>query len=305
VNHTVLVVLIGSKETGQVDSYQLLEEQTARSEGKHLGLGVEIVFSPGFDHLRVIRKRLADEDAPRIDAVIVEPTSVSATDQLLKELRGRTGLVLLNAWSLAVETASRDWGSDLPFGTVSTNHSRIGEIQGRQVAALLPDGGQVLCVTGPLRSSAATERLQGLRSLLHPAITVFEAEAGHWTQSAAIVAFDSWYALRKAQSFVLEVVAAQSDDLAMGARAAAHAVTNAGHREMLSRVRFLGVDGCPAFGKKLVDAGELFASVATPASVGEALRALQAFWKAGRAMPLRTFTEPQPYPATSAPAPRD
>jgi ABC-type sugar transport system substrate-binding protein len=236
--------------------------------------------------------------------VIVEPTSVSATDHLLRELRGRTGLVLLNAWSLAVETASRDWGSDLPFATVSTNHSRIGEIQGRQVAALLPDGGQVLCVTGPLRSSAAVERLQGLRSCLHPAITVFESEAGHWTQSAAVVAFDSWYAMRKAQSFVLDVVAAQSDDLAIGARSAAHAVSNPAHRDMLARVRFLGVDGCPAFGRKLVDVGELFASVATPASVGEALRGLQAFWKTGRAMPLRTFTEPQPYPASSAPAPR-
>jgi ABC-type sugar transport system substrate-binding protein len=304
VNRTVLVVLIGSKETGQVDSYQLLQEQTARSEGPRLGLAVEVVFSPGFDHVRVIRKRLADEDAPKVDAVIVEPTSVSSTDHLLKELKGRTGVVLLNAWSLAVEAASRDWDSDIPFGTVSTNHSRIGEIQGRQVAALLPDGGQVLCVTGPLRSSAAVERLQGLRSLLHPAITVFESEAGHWTQSAATVAFDSWYALRKAQSFVLDVVAAQSDDLAIGARSAAHAVANAAHRDMLSRVRFLGVDGCPAFGRKLVDAGELFASVATPASVGEALRALQTFWKAGRAMPLRTFTEPQPYPPASAPTPR-
>lgn len=299
---TVLVVLIGSKETGQVDSYQLLQEQTARSEAPRLGLGVEVEFVPGFDHLRMIRKRLAEEEGPRIDAVIVEPTSISSTDILLKELKGRTGLVLLNAWSVAVEAAARDWGQDLPFGVVSTNHSRIGEIQGRQVSALLPDGGQVLCITGPQRSSAAVERLQGLRSLFHPEITVHEAEAGQWTQTAAIVAFDSWYALRKAQSFTLDVVAAQSDDLAMGARAAARAVVNAAHREMFAHARFLGVDACPAFGKKLVDTGELTASVATPASVGEALRALQAYWKSGRPVPLRTFTEPQPYPSGSAPS---
>jgi ABC-type sugar transport system substrate-binding protein len=304
VTRNTLVVLIGSKDTGQIDSYQRLQEQTARSEAPRLGLGVEVEFAPGFDHLRVIRKRLADGDAPRVDAVIVEPTSVASTDLLLKELKGRTGLVLLNAWSVAVESAARDWGQDVPFGTVSTNHSRIGEIQGRQVAALLPDGGQVLCVTGPQRSSAAVERLQALRSLLRPEITVLETEAGQWTQSAAIVAFDNWYALRKGQSFALDVVAAQSDDLAMGARAAARAVAAPAHRDMLARARFLGVDACPGFGKRLVDAGELDASVATPASVGEALRALHAFWKSGRTVPLRTFTDPQPYPASSAPLPR-
>jgi hypothetical protein len=73
---------------------------------------------------------------------------------------------------------------------------------------------------------------------------------------------------------------------------------------MLARAKFLGVDACPGFGKRLVDSGELDASVATPASVGEALRALHAFWKSGRTVPLRTFTDPQPYPAASAPLPR-
>ncbi len=301
-NKTVLVVLIGSKETGQIDSYQLLQEETARSEAGRLGLAAEIAFAPGFDHLRLIRKRLGEEGGPGLDAVIVEPTSVASTDLLLKELKGKTGLVLLNAWSPTVEAAARDWGSELPFGTVSTDHSRIGEIQGRQVAALLPGGGSVLCVTGPQRSSAAVERLQAMKTMLGREITVLDTEAGQWTQSAAIVAFDNWYALHKAGSITVDVVAAQSDDLAMGALAAARAVANPAHREMLAKARYLGVDACPAFGRKLVDAGELSASVATPASVGEALRVLQAYWRSSRAVPLRTFTEPQPYPPSSVSA---
>ncbi len=297
---TILVVLIGSKETGQIDHYQQLQEETARTEAGRLGVAAEITFAPGFDHLRVIRKRLAEDGHSRIDAVIVEPTSVASTDLLLKELKGRTGLVLLNAWSAEVEAAAREWGPGFPFGTVSTDHTRIGQIQGRQVAALLPGGGQVLCVTGPQRSSAAVERLQGMKAMLRPEITVLETEAGQWTQSAAIVAFDNWYALYKARSFTVDVVAAQSDDLAMGARAAASAKTNAAHREMLMRARFLGVDACPGFGRKLVDTGELAASVATPASVGDAIRSLHAHWQSGQALPLRLLTVPQPYPASSA-----
>ena len=234
--------------------------------------------------------------------MIVEPTSVASTDLLLKELKGKSGLVLLNAWSAEVEAAARDWGPEFPFGTVSTDHARIGQIQGRQVAALLPGSGQVLCITGPQRSSAAVERLQGMKSMLRPEITVLETEAGQWTQSAAIVAFDNWYALYKARSFAVDVVAAQSDDLAMGARAAARAKTNAAHREMLTRARFLGVDACPGFGRKLVDSGELAASVATPASVGDAMRSLHSHWQSGQPLPLRHLTVPQPYPASSAPA---
>jgi ABC-type sugar transport system substrate-binding protein len=304
VSETIQVVLLGRKETGQADPYQLLQEEVAVAEAAKAAVTVEIVFAPGFDHLRVIRKRLLDAGAPPLDAVIVEPGSVSSTGLILRELKERTGLVLLNAWSPEVEEYARGWGSGLPFGTVSTDHSRIGEIQGRQVAALLPAGGHVLCVTGPPRSSAAVERLQGMKSELRPDITLAETEAGQWTESAGIVAFESWYSLHKARSLTIDTIAAQSDDLAMGARSACGAVVSAAHRDVLLKARFLGVDACPLFGRKLVDSGELTASVTTPATTGEAIRGLQRFWKSGQPMPLRAVTEPKPYPPSSAGPPR-
>jgi len=300
VSETILVVLIGRKETGQADSYQLLQEEVAEAEAAKAVVVVEIVFAPGFDHLRVIRKRLLDEGAPPLDAVVVEPGSVSSMGLILKELKGKTGLVLLNAWSSEVEEYARGWGSKLPFGTVSTDHSRIGEIQGRQVAAFLPGGGHVLCVTGPLRSSAAVERLQGMKAVLRAEITLAETEAGQWTEPDGIVAFESWYALNKARAFTIDAIAAQSDDLAMGARSACGAVASAAHREMLLRARFLGVDACPQFGRKLVDSGELAASVTTPATTGEAIRGLQRFWRSGQPLALKALTEPKPYPLSSA-----
>ena len=303
---TVLVVLIGSKEKGQVDHFQLLQEEEAVAEAKRAGITAEVVFAPGFDHLRVIRKRLADAEAPPLDALIVEPTSVASTGLLLKEVKGRAGLVLMNAWSPEVESVAREWGTERPFGTVSTDHGKIGGIQGRQARALLPaGGGQVLCVTGPQRSSAAVERLAGFKSSLGPGVEVYEAESGQWTEADAIVAFDSWYSLYKTRTFKVDVVAAQSDDLAVGARSACQAVTDKGHREILVNAKFLGVDACPGFGRRLVDQGELFASVVTPATTGPAIKSLAAFWQTGRPLPLRSFTEPQPYPASSAPgAPR-
>jgi ribose transport system substrate-binding protein len=300
VSKTLLVVLIGRKETGQIDHYQLLQEEEARVEAEKAKMTAEIVFAPGFDHLRVIRKRFTDPAAPRLDAVIVEPASVASTGLILKELKGKAGLVLLNAWTPDVEGYAANWGASHPFGTVSTDHERIGRIQGQQVAALLPKGGQVLCVTGPQRSSAALERLQGMKAGVRSEVSVYDTESGQWTQSDAIVAFDSWYSLYKTRSISIDVIAAQSDELAIGVRNACRAVTNAAHREMLLKARLLGVDGCPDFGRKLVDSGELFATVVAPANSGEAIRLLRQFWESGRALPLRAVTEPKPYPAQSA-----
>ncbi|MGH9889379.1 MAG: hypothetical protein ACREBE_27840 [bacterium] len=98
----------------------------------------------------------------------------------------------------------------------------------------------------------------------------------------------------------MDVVAAQNDELAAGARSAVEALTNAAHRELLAKARFLGVDACPGYGQKLVDSGRLFASVTTPANTGEAVRALKRFWDSGAPLALKSFTEPTPYPPTSA-----
>ena len=88
----------GDPTSDQIDNYQRLQGERAGAEAKKAGIGVEVVFVPGFDHLRTLRKRLGDTKAPRIDAVITEPASLSTMDLILRDLKGKTGLVLLNIW---------------------------------------------------------------------------------------------------------------------------------------------------------------------------------------------------------------
>ena len=296
---TVVALLIGDKERGETNDYQLLQEEVALSEGKQLGVGVEVMFAPGFDQLRALRKRLHDAAQPPVDAVITEPASVSTMDLILRDLKAKTGLVLLNAWGPSVEEHAATWGAAHPFGTVSTDHTKIGEIQGRQIAALLADGGNALCVTGPQRSSAAQQRLGGTKSTLPASVTLFETEAGQWTEPDGIMAFNSWYAVFKARNATVSVIAAQNDELAIGAKSAVKAVANPTHREMFQKARFLGVDACPRYGKRHVDSAVLTASITTPANTGMAIALLQAFWRDNKRLPLRSFTEAAPYPKTS------
>jgi len=287
----IFVLLPGRREEG--DHYQQLQEEAALDAGSRLGLEPEIEWAPAFDQLRVLKRRLAAEP---VDAVVTEPATSSGTDLMLREVRGRTGLLLLNAWVPSVEDAAREWGETHPFGTISTDHSAIGRVQGEQVRRLLPAGGRILCVTGPLRSSAAQERLDGLRATIGAAIEMADSEAGHWTEAAGITAFSDWYRVAKARTPDVAVVAAQSDELAVGVRSAIEGLADASHRDVLRRARLLGVDACPGYGRRLVDEGALAGSIVTPASTDLALEMLHRFWTQGRAIPLRSFTEARPYP---------
>jgi ribose transport system substrate-binding protein len=295
----VFVLLIGNKERGDVNHFQLLQEDTAVTEGRRLGLAVDVAFAPGFDQLRALKKRVGDPASP-VDAVVTEPANISTMDLMMSELRGKTGLVILSAWGPSIESAARAWGEGLPFGTVGTDHTKVGEIQGRQVKALLPQGGRVLYVAGPLRSSAAQQRLDGLKSQVGAGVRVEEISAGQWTESDGIVAFNDWYRVAKSGDPVVPVVAAGNDELAIGARRACEALPSAAHREALLRSKFLGVDACPTFGQRLVAEKQLHASVLTPANTGLALALVHRFWTQAAPLPLRSFTEARPWPPTSA-----
>lgn len=296
----VFVLLIGNKERGEVNHFQLLQEDTAVSEGRRLGLDVEVAFAPGFDQLRALKKRLLDASAP--DAVVSEPANNPTMELMLGELKGKCSLIVLSAWSPSIEKAVGGWGAGLALGSVGTDHVKVGEIQGRQAKALLGAGGRLLYVAGPLRSSAAQQRLDGLKSQLGSETKVEEISAGQWTESDGIVAFNDWYRVAKARDPVVPVVAAGNDELALGARRACEALANAQHREALLKARFLGVDACPTFGQKLIAEKQLFASVLTPANTGLALGHLHRFWAQGTPVPLRSFTDARPWPPSSLPA---
>lgn len=295
----IFVLLLGNKEQGEVNEFQLLQEETALAEGRRTGLGVEVQFAPGFDQARALKKRLMEAPTKPLDAVVTEPASTAALDLILRDLKGKAGLILLNAWGPSVEEYSRLWGSEHPLGTVSTDHTKIGEIQGRQISAILADGGTALLVTGPGRSSAAQQRLAGTKATLKPQIKVLDTEAGQWTEADGAAAFNSWYGVFKARNETVHVIAAQNDELAMGARNAAQSVLSPAHKDMFLKARYLGVDASPRYGRRLVDSSSLAASITTPANTGTAIAHLLAFWRDHRPVPLRAFTEVTPYPAGS------
>ena len=174
VSKKVFVVLIGDADGKAVDLYQDLQEKDALAQGRAAGYEVEVVWATSFDQYGAVRKRLA---ASAVDAVVAEPASIATAGLILKDLRGRTGLVLLNAWDASFEPYLTNWGGGFPVGAISQPQRQIGQIQGRQLSAVVPQAANVLVVTGPPRSSAAHERLEGLRSTIRPDVTLHTTEA--------------------------------------------------------------------------------------------------------------------------------
>ncbi len=293
---TIFVVLLGDAGGKAVDLYQELQGKDALAQGQEAGYEVDVRWATSFDQYGAVRKRLA---ASPVDAVVAEPASISTAGLILKNLQGKTGLVLLNAWDPSFEPYLAGWGAGLPVGTISQPQLEIGRIQGRQISAAAPNGANILVVTGPSRASAATERLDGLRATLRADVNLHTTEAGQWSETDGLLAFNSWYGVFKSRREEIHAIAGHSDDLAIGAAKGGTAAANPEHARMFGRALLFGVGACPGYGKEMVDAGKLKASVIVRPNAGMAMAMLKGFWARGEPLPARSTSEALPYPAGS------
>jgi ABC-type sugar transport system substrate-binding protein len=116
-----------------------------------------------------------------------------------------------------------------------------------------------------------------------------------WTEDGGLHAVESWLRLSTARQEHIDVVQAQNDFLAVGAKRAIEAQTT-GSRNHKSRLPFLGVDGLPRTGQAWVRQGILAATVIVPAITPHALDALVAAINDRTHPPERTLVAPGPFP---------
>src|SRR6266851_5166049 len=84
--------------------------------------------------------------------------------------------------------------SKVPVFAVTVDHHEVGRIQGRQLGALLPDGGLVLCILGPTSNPAFKMRLEGLEST-KPANVQMRTLPGKLTEQSGYEAVVNWLSL--------------------------------------------------------------------------------------------------------------
>lgn len=255
----------------QHNEFQVLQASDARETARRLGLEIEILDAESSLVLQIQQLIRSLHARPRPDAVVVEPLTDSGMDKIARKVVAEgIGLAVLNC-TLPTLGALREERPGLAIFSVCSDQVEIGRVQGRQLRALLPAGGHVLYIHGPLDATAARERYRGVTEELTGSevrLTVIDAR---WSETSAADAVRRWVRLRSTGGAHVDVIAAQDDSMARGARLAVEDAS--GGREW-SNVRYLGIDGVPEVGQRLVDRGELTATVVMPSNTGAALEML-------------------------------
>jgi ABC-type sugar transport system substrate-binding protein len=256
------------------NDYQIEQSESAEQAARKMGVDVQIIHAQN-DAINQSTQVLKAIQAPkelRPDAIIFEPVGGTALPQVAKAAASAgIGWVILNRDANYIEELRKT--STAPLFSISSDHVEIGRIQGRQMAALLRGGGSVLYIQGPSENSAAKDRTAGMQETKPASVQVTMLKA-QWTQESAQKSVRSWLKLTTSQRAAIDLISAQDDSMAMGARDAFKELTNEDERERWLKLPFTGCDGLPKTGQAWVRSGLLAATVFVPPNAGQAIEML-------------------------------
>ncbi len=280
------------------NDYQMEQAAAAEEAAMRLGVDAQILYADNDSVLQSQQLlRAIQSPADGIpDGIIFEPVGGTALPQVARAaVSAGVALVVLNR---DVEyVAELRQKQRAPIFAVTSDHAEIGRIQGQQVAALLPDGGTVLYIQGPSDSLAAKQRTDGMYDT-KPADVQVKLLKGQWTEASARHVISSWLRLSTSRKSRMDVIAAQNDAMAAGARKAFQDLPEEASRERWLSLPFIGVDGLASTGLAWVKQGFLAATVVVPPNTGQALEMLIKAIQGAPAPPDRTLTVPVSFPPT-------
>lgn len=278
------------------NDYQMEESHFAEEAATKVGADLEIVFADNdaITQSTQLMRAVHEPAESRPDAIAFEPVGGTALPQV-----GRAAVAAGIAWVVLNRDApyvpDLRKAAQVPVFGVSSDHVEIGRIQGRQLRVLLPQGGAALYIQGPSEDSAAKGRSLGIYQT-KPANIHLTVLKGQWTEDSGLRAVRQWLQLTTAQKSTIDVIAAQNDAMAIGARRAFEELPNENERELWLNLPFTGCDGLPKTGQEWVRSGLLTASIFVPSNSGPAVEMLVEAIQKGKQPPERVFIEPKSIP---------
>ena len=286
------------------NDYQIEQARSAEQTAKKLNVDIQILYADNdaINQSTQILKAVQAAPEDRPDAIIFEPVGGTALPQVARAaVSAGIGWAVLNRDANYVPELRQT--SKAPVFTVSSDHVEIGRIQGRQCAALLPTGGTVLYIQGPSENSAAKDRTLGLQEAKPNNIHLILLK-GQWTEESAQRAVRSWLKLTTSQKATIDIIAAQDDSMAVGARKAFQELPSEIEKERWLSLPFLGCDGLPNTGQSWVRSGLLTATIFVPPNSGQAMEMLTDALQNGKPLPERALTTAVSVPPLEALRPR-
>jgi ribose transport system substrate-binding protein len=282
--------------TTRDNDYQIEQAASAEETARRLGVELELLYAENDailqsqQLLNVIQSR----STPLPDGIIFEPAGGTALPQVAKAAAAAgIGWAVLNR---EVDLSDLRRAFKVPVFALTSDHEEIGRIQGKQIAALLPNGGSVLLVQGPAESLAARQRTTGMYET-KPITVEVKTMRANWTEASSHKVVSSWLRLATAQQTRIDVIAAQDDSMALGARKAFQELTSGAVRDQRLGTPFLGIDGMPMTGQEYVKRGLLAATVVVPTNTGQAMEIMANALRTGTMPPEKTLTHARSFPS--------
>jgi ribose transport system substrate-binding protein len=286
------------------NDYQIEQARAAEAASKKGNVDLQILYADNdaINQSTQILKAIQAAPDERPSGIVFEPVGGTALPQVARAaVNAGIGWAVLNRDANYIPEL-RQTGKAPVFG-VSSDHVEIGRIQGRQCAALLPTGGAVLYVQGPSENSAAKERTLGMQEA-KPANIHLIMLKGQWTEESSQRAVRSWLKLTTSQKANIDLIAAQDDSMAVGARKAFQELSSEVERDRWLSLPFLGCDGLPNTGQAWVRSGLLTATIYIPPNTGQAIEMLAEAIQHGKTPPERAITTAASVPALETLRPR-
>lgn len=275
-----------------------LREQTAAAKATAGRLGVELqVVNAEMDSVaqgQQVLKFVQSPSESRPDAILLEPVSAAGLPRVAEAaVAAGIAWVVSNAQVEYLPALRKN--AKVPVFLVSQDHLEIGRTQGRQIAAILPEGGSVLYLRGPGMSSVASRRFEGVASGKPANVELKSLKVQGATAENACAAVSSWLNLATVRPETTHLIVSQNADFIFGARKAFETKTSEPERSKWLALPCAGV-GVPTQAKPLVDQGALCAAVLTSLTTDRALEMLVQAMKSGSQPREQTIVEAHSYP---------
>ncbi len=283
--------------TTKDNDYQIEQAQSAEEAARKFGVELQVIYADNdaITQSTQLLKAIQAEESHRPNAIIFEPVGGTALPQVARAAASAgIGWAVLNRDANYVPELRKS--SSAPVFVVTSDHLEIGRIQGRQIAALLPHGGAILYIQGPGENSAAKDRTAGMQET-KPSNVHATLLRGQWTEESSQKAVRSWLKLTTSRKAAIDLIAAQDDSMAIGARRAFEELTDEAEKERWLKLPFLGCDGLPKTGQAWVKSGLLRATIFILPNTGQALEMFIDALQRGKQPPERALTVPVSVPS--------
>jgi len=286
------------------NDYQIEQARAAEASARKANVDLKILYADNdaIGQSTQILKAVQGEPDERPHAIIFEPVGATALPQVARAaVTAGIGWAVLNRDATYISELRQK--NKVPVFGLSSDHVEIGRIQGRQCAALLPTGGSVLYIQGPSENSASKDRSLGMQEA-KPANIHLVMLKGQWTEESSQRSVRSWLKLSTSQKANIDLIAAQDDSMAIGARKAFQELPSEVERDRWLSLPFLGCDGLPNTGQSWVRSGLLTATIFIPPNTGQAIEMLVDALQSGKIPAEKVVTSAVSVPALEALRPR-